>query len=44
MHGLEVWNWKEYEELEREQEKYLTYLLGLHRETHGYIVRKKLER
>jgi hypothetical protein len=36
MYGAEIWRWKEHEEAERVQEKYLRWVLGVHRETPGY--------
>lgn len=44
MYGAEIWGWKEEEEIERVQEKYLKWILGLDRETPGYIVREELKR
>jgi hypothetical protein len=33
MYGAEIWGWKEQEEVERVQEKYLRWVLGVNRET-----------
>src|SRR5699024_970791 len=41
MYGAEVWGWKEYEEVERVQEKYVRWVLGVDRHTPGYIVREE---
>jgi hypothetical protein len=41
MYGAEISGWKEPEEVERVQEKYLRWVLGVDRETPGYIVRKE---
>jgi hypothetical protein len=41
MYGAEIWGCKEQEEAERMQEKYLRWVLGVDRETPGYIVRKR---
>jgi hypothetical protein len=44
MYGAEIWGWKEYEEVERVQEKYLRWMLGMNRETPDYIVRDQCKR
>ncbi|XP_068912463.1 golgin subfamily A member 6-like protein 6 [Tenebrio molitor] len=44
MYGAEIWRWKEQEEVERVQEKYLRWVLGVDRETPGYIVREECKR
>ncbi|KAH0815591.1 hypothetical protein GEV33_007200 [Tenebrio molitor] len=41
MYGAEIWGKKEQEEVERAQEKYLRWVLGVDRETPGYIVREE---
>ncbi|KAJ3652033.1 hypothetical protein Zmor_018034 [Zophobas morio] len=41
MYGTEIWGWREYEEIERVQEKYLKWTLGLEKYTPGYIVREE---
>jgi hypothetical protein len=43
MYGAEIWGWKE-QEVERVQEKYLRWVLGVDRETPGYIVREECKR
>jgi hypothetical protein len=37
MYRAEIWGWKEQEKVERVQEKYLRGVLGVDRETPGYI-------
>ncbi|KAH0812552.1 hypothetical protein GEV33_010238 [Tenebrio molitor] len=44
MYGAEIWGWKEQKEVERVQEKYLRWVLGVDRETPGYIVREECKR
>jgi hypothetical protein len=44
MYGAEIWRWKEQEEVEKVQEKYLKGELGVDRETPGYIVREECKR
>lgn len=44
MYGAEIWGWKEYEEIERVQEKYLRWILGVDMNTPGYIVREETKR
>jgi hypothetical protein len=39
-----MWGWKEQEEVEKVQEKYLRGVLGVDRETSGYIVREECKR
>jgi hypothetical protein len=43
-YGTEIWGWKEQEEVERVQEKKLRWVLGVDRETPGYIVREECKR
>jgi hypothetical protein len=44
MYGAEIWGWKEQEEVEKVQEKYLRGVLGVDRETPAYIVREECKR
>jgi hypothetical protein len=44
IYGAEIWGRKEQEEVERAQEKYLRWMLGVDRETPGYIVREECNR
>jgi hypothetical protein len=44
MPEVEMWGWKEQGELERVQEEYLRWVLGVDRETPGYIVREECKR
>ena len=43
-YGVKVWGWKEREGLERMQEKYLKWLLGVEWGTPGYMIREELQR
>ncbi|KAL6438743.1 hypothetical protein ACFW04_004617 [Cataglyphis niger] len=43
-YGVEIWGWRERKELERLQERYLKWLLGLDWGAPGYMVRKELQR
>jgi len=43
-YGVEIWGWKEREELERLEERYLRWLLGVEGKTPGYLVREELQR
>ncbi|XP_017763767.1 PREDICTED: uncharacterized protein LOC108553406 [Eufriesea mexicana] len=40
-YGVEIWGWKEWEEVEKIQTKYIKWCLGLDRWTPKYIIRKK---
>jgi hypothetical protein len=44
MYGKEIWGWKEQEEVQRVQEKYLRWVLGVDRETPGYIVKEECKK
>lgn len=41
---MEIWGWKEREKLEKLQERFLRWMMGLERRTPGYMVRKELQR
>ncbi|KAL6418193.1 hypothetical protein ACFW04_012282 [Cataglyphis niger] len=41
---VEIWGWRERKELERLQERYLRWVLGLEWGTPGYMVKKELQR
>jgi len=41
---VEIWGWKETEGMERLQERYLRWVLGVERRTPGYLVREEVQR
>ncbi|XP_076301434.1 uncharacterized protein LOC143219315 [Lasioglossum baleicum] len=41
---VEIWGWKEWEGIERLQERYLKWILGVGRCTPGYMAREELQR
>ncbi|KYN29873.1 hypothetical protein ALC57_00672 [Trachymyrmex cornetzi] len=41
---VEIWGWKDREEVESLQERYLRWVLGVERRTPGYLVREELQR
>ncbi|KAL6418089.1 hypothetical protein ACFW04_012823 [Cataglyphis niger] len=43
-YGIEIWGWGERKELEKLQEKYLRWMLGVKWGTTGYMVREELQR
>jgi len=43
-YGVEVWGWREREQMERVQERYLRWLLGVNWRTPGYMIREELQR
>lgn len=43
-YGAEIWGWKEREEVEIVQERYLRWMMGLDWKTPGYIVREEIKR
>lgn len=43
-YGVEIWGWKEIEEVERVDERYLRWILAVERRTPGYLVREELQR
>jgi hypothetical protein len=44
MYGTKTWGWKEQEQVERVQEKYLRWVLEVGREMPRYIVREECKR
>jgi len=44
MYEAEIWGWKEYKTIERCQDKYIKWMLGLDWNTPSYIVRKETKR
>ena len=44
MYGVEIWGYREWEEIEGLQERYIRWVLGLDRWTPGYICREELKR
>ncbi|KAK4886246.1 hypothetical protein RN001_002517 [Aquatica leii] len=43
MYGAEIWGWKEWRKVKGLQEKYWRWVLGLDRDTPGYIVREEVQ-
>lgn len=43
-YGVEIWRWKEREELEKLEEKYLRWTLGVEGRIPWYLVRGELQR
>ncbi|XP_024868799.1 calcium-binding and coiled-coil domain-containing protein 2-like [Temnothorax curvispinosus] len=43
-YGVEIWGWEEKEGMERLEERYLRWVLGVDRRTPGYLVREELQR
>ncbi|EZA51989.1 hypothetical protein X777_09448 [Ooceraea biroi] len=43
-YGVEVWGWEEREAMERSQEKYIRWMLGVDGKTPGYMVREEVQR
>lgn len=43
-YGIEIWGWKEREKIERVEEKYLRWLLGMEGRMPEYLVREELQR
>lgn len=41
-YGVEVWEWREREGVDRLQERYLRWLLGVERSTPGFMVREEI--
>jgi hypothetical protein len=44
MYGAEIWEWKEQEDVDKVQEKYLREVLGVDRETPCYVIREECKR
>ena len=44
LYGVEIWGWKEYQEFEGLQERYLRWILRLDKTTPGYLVREETKR
>ncbi|EZA58483.1 hypothetical protein X777_01104 [Ooceraea biroi] len=43
-YGVEVWGWKERKEIERLQERYIRWVMGVERQTPGYLIREEVQR
>lgn len=43
-YGVEVWGWKEREKMERLEESFISWVLGVERSTPGYMVREEIQR
>lgn len=43
-YGVEIWEWREREGIERIQERYLRWVMGVGWRTPGYMIREKLQR
>ncbi|CAK9832677.1 Retrovirus-related Pol polyprotein from type-1 retrotransposable element R2 (Fragment) [Anthophora retusa] len=43
-YGVEIWGWKEREKIEKVQERYLRWVLGVDRTVPGYMIREELQR
>jgi len=43
-YGVEIWGWKERERMEKLEEKYLRWVLGVEYSTPWYLVREELQR
>ena len=43
-YGVEIWGWKERDGLEKLEERYLRWMLGLDGHTPGYMVREEIQR
>lgn len=44
MYGAEIWGWREYEELERIQDKYIKWTLKLAKTTPSYVIHLEVKR
>lgn len=43
-YGMEVWRWKEREGMERLEERYMKWMLGMDNRTPGYMLKEELQR
>jgi len=43
-YGVEIWGWEEREEMEKLEERYIRWVLGVDRMTPWYIIREELQR
>lgn len=43
-YGVEIWGWREREEVERLHERFLRWVLGVENRTPGYMIREELKR
>ncbi|XP_012231352.2 uncharacterized protein [Linepithema humile] len=43
-YGAEIWGWKEREKMEKLEEKYIKWVLGVDGRTPGYMIREELKR
>lgn len=43
-YGVEIWGWEEREKMERMEERYLKWVLGVDRRTPGYLMKEELQR
>lgn len=42
--GAEIWRWKEWEKVERLQEKYMKWILGMDGRMSGYMIKEEGKR
>lgn len=43
-YGMEIWGWREREGIEKMEERYMRWVMGLGRESPGYLLREELQR
>jgi len=43
-YGAEIWGWKEREEIEMVQDRFLRWVVGVEKYTPGYMVREELQK
>jgi len=43
-YGVEIWGWKERERVERLQERFIRWVMGVEGRTPGYMVREEFQR